>query len=109
MNIPGLDDDILRATIDNIKKLVMSEKIRTVTTDRSLLKNLGSWLGKITLARNKPVLHRDIAMKELLLEAFETGRLIACVAFVAKVCAVLCCALLCYAVLCCAMLCFALL
>jgi CCR4-NOT transcription complex subunit 1 len=49
------------------------------------LKNLASWLGRITLARNKPILHRDLNMKELLLEGYETGRLIACIAFVAKV------------------------
>ena len=54
--------------------------------DRSLLKNLALWLGRITLARNKPILHRDLNVKELLLEGYESGRLVACVSFVAKVC-----------------------
>ncbi len=53
--------------------------------DRSLLKNLALWLGRITLARNKPILHRDLNVKELLLEGYESGRLVACVSFVAKV------------------------
>ena len=45
--------------------------------DRSLLKNLALWLGRITLARNKPILHRDLNVKELPLEGYESGRLVA--------------------------------
>jgi CCR4-NOT transcription complex subunit 1 len=51
----------------------------------STLKNLGAWLGKVTLGRNRPLLYRDLNPKELLLEAYETGRLIAVVPFVAKI------------------------
>jgi CCR4-NOT transcription complex subunit 1 len=62
-----------------------SPKITILTSERSLLKNLGSWLGAITLARNKPILHRMLDCKELLYQGFETGRLIAVTPFVAKI------------------------
>ena len=85
LNFAGLEEEILQATYDYVRRLIASEKIRTNTQDRSLLKYLASWLGRITLARNKPILHRDLNVKELLLEGYESGRLVACVAFVAKV------------------------
>ena len=56
-----------------------------VESERSLLKNLGAWLGLITLARNKPLLLRDLDMKELICDAYERGLLIAVVPFVAKI------------------------
>ena len=43
------------------------------------------WLGKITLARDKPILQRRIHLKELLFWGYETGRLIAVCSFVAKI------------------------
>lgn len=33
-----------------------SGKLKTITSERTLLKNLGAWLGKLTLANNRPVL-----------------------------------------------------
>lgn len=80
-----LEKEVLRTTLDAAKKLLSSEKIKTSTQERSLLKNLGSWLGRITLARSKPLLYRDLNVKELLWDAYESGRLIAVVAFIAKV------------------------
>lgn len=40
---------------------------------RSTLKNLGSFLGLITLARNKPLLHDDLNVKDLIYEAYHKG------------------------------------
>lgn len=37
--------------------LLTSDKAAANFSDRSLLKNLGHWLGMITLAKNKPILH----------------------------------------------------
>lgn len=65
---PPLMDAILRSVFYNVGKLLRSQKIITSTSERSLLKNLGSWLGKITLGRDKPVLQRDLDMKELLFQ-----------------------------------------
>lgn len=67
--------------------LLRSDKNDHKFGDRALLKNLGSWLGLITLAKNKPILHRDIDLKSLICEAFQKGQveLLFVVPFVAKV------------------------
>jgi len=56
-------------------------------SDRSLLKNLGHWLGMITLAKNKPIVLDDINLKMLLVEAYNKGHqeLLFTVPFIAKV------------------------
>ncbi|KAL5968703.1 CCR4-NOT transcription complex subunit 1 [Taenia solium] len=40
---------------------------------RACLKSLGRFLGLLTLARNKPILHDDLSLKDLILEAEEKG------------------------------------
>ena len=37
--------------------LLRSDKGDANFSDRTLLKNLGHWLGMLTLAKNKPILH----------------------------------------------------
>jgi len=81
----GLVEAILQSVYLGIGKLLRSPKITTSTSERSLLKNLGSWLGSITLARNKPILQKMLDCKELLFQGYETGRLIAVTPFVAKI------------------------
>jgi len=76
---------VLSETYVNVKALFKSELIRTSSTERSLLKNLGSWLGSLTLARNRPILHKDLDMKQLVLDAYKGGLLIAVMPFVAKI------------------------
>ena len=58
-----LYQNVLRETYANIQILLNSEKTVTSSSERSLLKNLGSWLGGLTLARNKPIRHKNIAFK----------------------------------------------
>jgi CCR4-NOT transcription complex subunit 1 len=86
---------------DNMLNLVRKETFRNIDIhlrrffisgastkqDRDLMKNLGNWLGLLTLARNQPVLFRDLPLKELLIQAFELGanHLLTVVPFVAKV------------------------
>ena len=82
---PELLNAVLISVFHNVSKLLDSPKITTSTSERSLLKNLGSWLGQMTLARNKPILQRRLDVKELLCQGFETGRLIAVTPFVAKI------------------------
>ena len=66
--------------------LLRGDKVRTASGERSLLKNLGAWLGALTLARNKPLLARGgLDLKHVLLSAHDGGALIAAVPFVAKV------------------------
>ena len=76
---------VMLSVYHNVTKLLQSPKIISSSTERSLLRNLGSWLGQMTIARNKPLLHRRINLKELVLWGYETGRLIAVCSFVAKI------------------------
>lgn len=91
--------------------LLRSDKGVSNFSDRSLLKNLGHWLGLMTLSRNKPILQlvsawrlpqclhsgvshtnvpcllQDLDLKNLLYEAYQKGsdELLYVVPFVAKV------------------------
>lgn len=78
---------VTQETFRNIKVLLRSDKGIANFSDRSLLKNLGHWLGMMTLARNKPILQIDIDLKSLLVEAYHKGQqeLLYVVPFVAKV------------------------
>jgi len=50
-------------TFNAMRALLGSAKIRNSLPERTLLKNLGIWLGNITLGRNKPLFHKDLPMK----------------------------------------------
>lgn len=78
---------VTKETFRNIKVLLRADKGIANFSDRSLLKNLGHWLGMLTLARNKPILQNDIDLKSLLVEAYHKGQqeLLYVVPFVAKV------------------------
>ncbi|XP_069757054.1 CCR4-NOT transcription complex subunit 1 isoform X2 [Narcine bancroftii] len=84
---PEFNKMVLTETYRNIKVLLTSDKAAANFSDRSLLKNLGHWLGMITLAKNKPILHIDLDVKSLLLEAYTKGQqeMLYVVPFVAKV------------------------
>lgn len=73
--------------ISFFKVLLRSDKGIANFSDRSLLKNLGHWLGMLTLGRNKPILYIDLDIKSLLVEAYNKGQqeLLYVVPFVAKV------------------------
>ncbi|CAB4252324.1 similar to Saccharomyces cerevisiae YCR093W CDC39 Component of the CCR4-NOT complex [Maudiozyma barnettii] len=53
--------------------------------DKKTMKNLSSWLGLITLGVDRPIRHRNVAFRELLLEAYKEDRLDIIVPFVTKV------------------------
>uniref|UniRef100_A0A1I8ED01 CCR4-Not complex component Not1 C-terminal domain-containing protein n=2 Tax=Wuchereria bancrofti TaxID=6293 RepID=A0A1I8ED01_WUCBA len=71
--------------------LLRSDKRQAATNfgDRQLLKNLGLWLGAITIARDHPVVTSvlDLDMKSLLMEAYYKGQqeLLFVVPFIAKI------------------------
>lgn len=85
LNEKELFDQVRFRTLVNVKRLLRSNKIVTSTTERSLLKNLGSWLGKLTLAKNKPLLQREVDLKECLFDGYERGWLIAILPYAAKI------------------------
>lgn len=82
---PGLMEQVRIRTLATVRRLLGSNEIVTSTNERSVLKNLGSWLGRLTLAKNKPLLHRELNLKGLLLDGYERGWLIAVVPFAAKI------------------------
>jgi CCR4-NOT transcription complex subunit 1 len=81
----SLWSEILRETYVSVIKMLNAETTMQSATERSHLKNLGGWLGSMTLARDKPIKHKNIAFKQLLLEAFDTQRLVIVIPFVCKV------------------------
>merc|ERR1711871_145556 len=80
-----LSKAIQNSVFYNVTKLLQSSKITTSSSERSVLRNLGTWLGQVTLGRNQALLQRRIDLKELLFWGNETGRLIAVSSFVAKI------------------------
>lgn len=70
---PKLIEAMTRETYRNIKHLLRLDKKSDNINERSVLKNLGQWLGLLTLARNKPILHVDLDLKGLLVEAYHKG------------------------------------
>ena len=53
---------------------ILNSKTLEEQKEKNLLKNLGNWLGKITLFRNKPILAKDLDFRELLQNAYENGK-----------------------------------
>ncbi|KAI0021775.1 CCR4-Not complex component, Not1-domain-containing protein [Xylariomycetidae sp. FL0641] len=81
----GLWSEVLRQTYINVARMLNAESTMRNSTDRTHLKYLGAWLGLLTIARDQPIKHKDIAFKQLLLEAHDTQRLMVVVPFVCKV------------------------
>lgn len=85
LDAPLLTQYILHETLAKAKMLLNSDKTVQSTQERTILKNLGSWLGNLTLARNKPIRHRNVAFKELLIQGYDSNRLLVAIPFVCKV------------------------
>ncbi|KAH8598743.1 CCR4-Not complex component, Not1-domain-containing protein [Bisporella sp. PMI_857] len=77
--------EVLRETYVSVIRMLNSEATMQSASERTHLKTLGAWLGSITLARDKPIKYKNIAFKQLLLEAFDTQRLLVVIPFVCKV------------------------
>lgn len=68
-------NEVLRETYASVKKLLNAESTMQLPSERKNLKNLSIWLGSLTLARDKPIKHRNISFLELLMEGLDTQRL----------------------------------
>lgn len=77
--------EVLRQTYISVSRMLNSESTMQNSTDRTHLKYLGAWLGLLTIARDQPIKHKNIAFKQLLIEAHDTKRLVVVVPFVCKV------------------------
>ncbi|KAJ1673748.1 CCR4-NOT core subunit cdc39, partial [Spiromyces aspiralis] len=76
---------ILHDTYLNIQRLLNAKTTISSSQDRLQLKNLGSWLGGLTLARDVPILRVNVSFKALLMEGHESGLLVVAIPFVCKV------------------------
>ena len=85
LNEPTLFREVLRETYVSIVKMMSARATLENGVDRGYLKALGAWLGSLTLAQDKPIKHRNIYFIDLLLEGFETQRLIIVIPFTCKV------------------------
>lgn len=72
-------------TFTTRRALLESDRAITQTNERTLIKQLGMWLGLLTFAKNKPVLAKDMDLKALIQDAYQRGRMIAVLPFVEKV------------------------
>jgi CCR4-NOT transcription complex subunit 1 len=77
--------EVLRETYISAFRLLNAESTMTNTTEKTHLKNLGGWLGSLTLARDKPIRFRNISFIDLLLEGYQTNRLVIVIPFTCKV------------------------
>ncbi|KAI0371786.1 Not1-domain-containing protein [Pilatotrama ljubarskyi] len=75
---------VLHETLVKSAALLNSEKTMQLGSERAILKNVGSWLGSITLARDRPIKHKNLSFKDLLVEGYDNGRLIVAIPFVCK-------------------------
>jgi CCR4-NOT transcription complex subunit 1 len=80
-----LDQALRKATIGAVHRLLASDKISTDSSERILLRNLGSWLGSITLEKNIPILRQDLNFKDLLCKSMREGRLVPAVSLMTRV------------------------
>ncbi|KAL8841228.1 MAG: hypothetical protein Q9170_001017 [Blastenia crenularia] len=77
--------EVLRETYVSVQKLLNSELTMQSSNERKNLKSLASWLGSLTIARDKPIKHKYISFKDLLIEGHETERLLIVIPFVCNV------------------------
>ncbi|PLW29355.1 hypothetical protein PCASD_17609 [Puccinia coronata f. sp. avenae] len=83
--LPHMYKKINNETLIKCALMLNSEQTLKSGTDRTILKNLASWLGSLTLAKNLPIKHHNIAFKDLLIQGFNSNRLIVAIPFVCKV------------------------
>ncbi|KAG0669958.1 hypothetical protein C6P45_003122 [Maudiozyma exigua] len=79
----ALHESVINTTLRQLYKMLATKDKNSI--DKKILKNLSSWLGLITLGVDRPVRHRNVAFRELLLEAYKEDRLDIVVPFVSKV------------------------
>ena len=85
INNPILNKYVLKYTIKYIQTLLKINSLYMEEKNFNILKNLGSWLGIITILKNRPILARDIDFRELITEAYVKGKLFTTIPFICKV------------------------
>ncbi|KXN90499.1 General negative regulator of transcription subunit 1 [Leucoagaricus sp. SymC.cos] len=75
---------VLHETFVKTHAMLNAERTLQSGPERNVLKNVGSWLGTITLARDLPIKHKNLSFKDLLIEGYTSSRLIVAIPFVCK-------------------------
>ncbi|KAF7311634.1 Not1-domain-containing protein [Mycena kentingensis (nom. inval.)] len=75
---------VLQETFVKSAAMLNSERCMQSQSDRNTLKNVASFLGSITLARDRPIKFKTLSFKDLLVEGYESGRLLVAIPFVCK-------------------------
>ncbi|KAF2863848.1 Not1-domain-containing protein [Piedraia hortae CBS 480.64] len=83
-NRDSLWAEVLHQTYVSCAKMLNAPATMESSAERTYLKNLAGWLGSLTLARNKPILHNNLSFKDLLIEGNENNHLILAVPFTCK-------------------------
>ena len=78
-------NEVLRETYVSLQRLLNAEGTLKSANDRKYLKNLSIWLGSLTIARDKPIKHKNIAFLDLLMEGYTMGKLILVIPFTCNV------------------------
>ena len=77
--------EVLRETYVSVQRMLNAESTMNSAAERKNLKSLAMWLGSLTIARDKPIKHKNISFIDLLLEGFETERLLIVIPFTCNV------------------------
>ena len=77
--------EVLRETYVSVVRMLNAQSTVESSTERRHLHHLGSWLGSLTIARDRPIRYRNISFKQLLVEGHDTQRLIVVIPFTCKV------------------------
>ncbi|THH31748.1 hypothetical protein EUX98_g2436 [Antrodiella citrinella] len=85
LDTKSLFDFVLHETLHKSAVLLNSEKTVQSASERNFLKNIASWLGSITLARDRPIKHKSLSFKDILIEGFDNNRLLVAISFVCKI------------------------
>jgi CCR4-NOT transcription complex subunit 1 len=78
-------EEVIRETVVIVVRMLNADSTAGSSQERHNLKNLATWLGSLTLARDKPIKHRNISFVDLLVEANKTNRLVTVIPFTCKV------------------------
>ena len=77
--------EVLRETYVSVVRMLNAQSTVDSSTERRHLQHLGSWLGSLTIARDRSIRYRNISFKQLLVEGHDTQRLIVVIPFTCKV------------------------
>ena len=83
MELKQVNKTILEETYNYIKNLLSKEKLEE--SDRKILNSLGTWLGSMTLSRNKPIFIKHLDLKDLLIQAYAHENLLAIIPFICNI------------------------